>query len=390
MLRSLLSLALIPTFIACSASVEEPAESLEPVGEPAATELHDDVSTFYTVTRQDFRKCAYPMCGGYFVKRVNRVLTQCADGYYRTECHMADLDLSALGVSEAQASEYTGDVFGQRRGLVRGDMKVVSGANTLVASEAWVGATGNKPIGSAWRVSSSGIVCITSPCPSFQETHLNTGLTRNIHNVDLLASGATEEQLASAYQQIADGHILATGLHYWFQGMHGKGIALVASEFYTPLSGSAYCGTTTINAPHSLSPTFYAKNFTSEKEAWSWLATNFPHGDESQVSEGACDEPRMCPAVYMPVCGVVKDSPPKTYGNACNFEGAILSDAGSKGESKGFYNKGECGPTCDYEDPNRSYVAQSPAQCQLVKFYCEQGTPFFDDCGCGCELPPKK
>lgn len=125
-------------------------------------------------------------------------------------------------------------------------------------------------------MSSSGILCISSPCPSYQETHLNTRLTRNIHNVDLLATGASEEQLSSAYQQIADGHILAAGLHYWFQGMNGKGIALVASEFYTPLMGSAYCATATINAPHSLSPTVYAKNFTSEKEGYSWLATYFP------------------------------------------------------------------------------------------------------------------
>lgn len=37
------------------------------------------------------------------------------------------------------------------------------------------------------------------------------------------------------------------------------------------------------------------------------------------------------------------------------------------------------------KDPNRQYVATSPEECQLVKFFCAEGTPFFDDCGCGCD-----
>lgn len=389
--RSLASIALVSFLAACSADVHDPEESLEPVGEPAATELHDDVSTYYVVTRQDFRKCAYPMCGGYFVKRVNRAVTQCANGSWAKECHMVDLDLSALGVGEDEAGRYRSEVFGQQRGLVRGKLQSIKGANTLVASEAWEGATGNAPIGDAWRVNSSGIVCITSPCPSYQETHLNTGFSRNIHGVDLFMSGASEEQLSQGYQQMADDKLLVTGLHVLFKGMHGKGIALWASEFYLPLQGSSYCGSVVVNAPHANSPTYYAKNFTSEKEAWSWLGSNFPHGDDAQVWKGACNEPRMCMTVYQPVCGVVKDSPPSTYGNSCNFEGAILADAGSTGESKGFYTKGECGAACDYSDPSRNYLAQSPEQCALIKFYCQSDqVPFFDDCGCGCEVGAKK
>jgi hypothetical protein len=41
---------------------------------------------------------------------------------------------------------------------------------------------------------------------------------------------------------------------------------------------------------------------------------------------------------------------------------------------------------CDYGDPDKHYVAQSPQECMVVKFACEDGAvPFFDDCGCGCQ-----
>jgi hypothetical protein len=42
---------------------------------------------------------------------------------------------------------------------------------------------------------------------------------------------------------------------------------------------------------------------------------------------------------------------------------------------------------CNYDDPQRSYVARSPTACQTVRFACAAGRqPFFDECGCGCEV----
>ena len=44
-------------------------------------------------------------------------------------------------------------------------------------------------------------------------------------------------------------------------------------------------------------------------------------------------------------------------------------------------------PSCDYDDPRKSYVSKSPEQCAAIQFLCAQDyRPFFDDCGCGCEL----
>ncbi len=58
----------------------------------------------------------------------------------------------------------------------------------------------------------------------------------------------------------------------------------------------------------------------------------------------------------------------------------------------------DCGGVCvkakkphkkECADPARVYVADSPAQCMLVKYFCEAGTPFSDASGCGCDLSIK-
>jgi hypothetical protein len=41
---------------------------------------------------------------------------------------------------------------------------------------------------------------------------------------------------------------------------------------------------------------------------------------------------------------------------------------------------------CRYGDPSRQWVSRSADQCAAIRFYCEQGTPFSDRCGCGCDL----
>src|SRR5262245_38578394 len=35
---------------------------------------------YFTVTRRDMRRCMFPICGGYYVKRVNQETTRCVDG----------------------------------------------------------------------------------------------------------------------------------------------------------------------------------------------------------------------------------------------------------------------------------------------------------------------
>lgn len=151
------------------------------------------------------------------------------------------------------------------------------------------------------------------------------------------------------------------------------------------------CATASILWEGSTTPTYYAQNVADQSGAQAFYES-FPAGASFQAYQGACDQGWACPALYKPVCGVIKSDAPKTFSNACAFAAAVRADAGSTDgqSSKGFVQSdGECGPVCDYNDPARHYVAQSPEQCKLVKFACQQPgqTPFFDDCGCGCADP---
>lgn len=74
---------------------------------------------FYLVTRPDFRKCAYPMCGGYFVKELGLPFTRCADGHWRSECQAVETDFSALDL-DPEALELFRQTFESGDGIVQG------------------------------------------------------------------------------------------------------------------------------------------------------------------------------------------------------------------------------------------------------------------------------
>src|SRR5687767_15636363 len=46
----------------------------------------------YYLLRRDVRRCASPLCGGYFVKRVNQSRTRCANGRWMRECYVGEIE----------------------------------------------------------------------------------------------------------------------------------------------------------------------------------------------------------------------------------------------------------------------------------------------------------
>jgi hypothetical protein len=37
-------------------------------------------------------------------------------------------------------------------------------------------------------------------------------------------------------------------------------------------------------------------------------------------------------------------------------------------------------------DPRKSYISRDPEACAAIRFFCTEGVPFFDGCGCGCAV----
>ena len=78
-------------------------------------------------------------------------------------------------------------------------------------------------------------------------------------------------------------------------------------------------------------------------------------------------------------------------GTACPLRGRVCAIWGACAASCTCGPQGwkcatpDCQPGCNYDDPNRKYVAKG--SCESIDFSCANGqTPFQDRCGCGCLL----
>lgn len=197
-------------------SSELPATSLDPLR---------TTSTYYTV-RPDVRRCASPLCGGYFVKRVNDPRTRCANGRFAPECYVAEIDWGGQPQVETRGALLRGNVvpkFFQGFGNL-GEFRV---------SESWQSASNTPPIGTYYRVKDRGLRCITHPCPTHHEAQLNSTIHANVAGVDLNGTGATDDMMAEASRAMTepDG-ILVAGTHAPVRGPGGRSRQLKASQFY--------------------------------------------------------------------------------------------------------------------------------------------------------------
>lgn len=309
----------------CAAqSVDGEEETLE--GEVGAT---DDALaaagqyTFFRVVRQDFRKCAWPMCGGVYVARVNRAQAQCADGSWQSECYVADFDWKALGLVDAAAFQ---EKVRAGTALVRGKIEArkvgPTTASTLVASEGWEARIeGATATGYFSRFTQREVKCMSLACASYDLSYLNLSTSRPVHAfaTKALPTGLVPE-ITAAFGDRKIG-VLVAGDTY----LSGGRRTFVPSQIYTqPKAGGgdgARCG------GRGTGPCAdgYFCSFPS--------TANCGRADAS----GVCTKrPEACIEIYKPVCGC--DG--KTYGNACS-----AASAGVSVEKTGACG-GEVGATC--------------------------------------------
>lgn len=257
MMKKLLALTLALAPLAGSTAcvgTEPEADELEigdaDLGELGAADVAGGLYTYYEL-RQDVRRCIHPLCGGYWVSRVNRAQTTCADGSRAEECYVAELDLSALGLSDQEIAAVEGEAR-SGRALVRGRLatRTISSyaIGALVASEAWTAPRNFTPEGVYVLVTDNGIRCITYPCASLDEEKLNSSLRSTIAEIDLAVSGATDEEIARAHESLAAGGLIVAGHRYTVRGPGGRARARTGMAFWTRVvhqetsAGACYVG----------------------------------------------------------------------------------------------------------------------------------------------------
>jgi len=186
----------------------------------AAPALAADTSNFFTF-REDVRKCASPMCGGYFIKRVNQPQTVCANGRTMTECYVASIDWN--GAAEVDA----------KRGLIRGTIETRGDRNgkygVLRVTEVWEALNDDKPSGEYFLVKDTGVRCVAAPCASYSEIKLNTKLEQKIAGVSP-SSDENSDQWAKA--MTGEEGVIVVGNHADVTGPAGRSQTLKATQFY--------------------------------------------------------------------------------------------------------------------------------------------------------------
>jgi hypothetical protein len=188
--------ACAPAAVTDELAGEDPADA---AGDGKADASIDGTYTYFAV-KADLRKCAAPLCGGYFVEQLNRTTTTCADRSTAASCYAPVLDWAESGLSTAQQEKLVGAanrgaLAGAPVGIVRGRFAPKDGR--FIVTEAWVAETDAVPHGVFVKVHDGGVKCITAPCESFRERALNSSRFAMIAGIEWAESGVSDAQIES-------------------------------------------------------------------------------------------------------------------------------------------------------------------------------------------------
>jgi hypothetical protein len=222
------------------------------MGAQAQTIISPEPTGTTYIVKPDYRKCAFPLCGGWYLTPVNQysLHLETEDEAYQNAAllpnsiYVSYINYKRLGLTKKQIAELETAINSEQT-LLRGAVvnspvsgNIVTRTKTLVANGAWVGANKNTPVGPYLKISSTGIVCITTPCPYFNAALINSNYSSEFHALSLEKALLDREQEAQAWQAISTDGLVITGTTYESTGFDetgavpGKGIGIAATKVF--------------------------------------------------------------------------------------------------------------------------------------------------------------
>lgn len=191
----------------------------------SAPELLAGVGDYFLV-RQDRRRCISPLCGGYFVKRVNQWRTRCANGRWMRECYVAEIDWNGQPEADPGKALLRGDIVARR-------FPRFGNLGALRVTESWQSPNEKPATETLYRVRDRGVRCVTHPCLTHSATRLGFAFTKNIAGVDLAAAGASGELISEGASAMTHPEgVIVAGYFAPVTGPGGRAQTLKATKFY--------------------------------------------------------------------------------------------------------------------------------------------------------------
>ncbi|MFO0676186.1 MAG: Kazal-type serine protease inhibitor family protein [Polyangiaceae bacterium] len=287
---------------------------------------------YFQVTRRDARRCVSPLCGGFWVKRVNETTTLCADGARRSECYVGSIQLNGIGLSAREEEDFEAALEGGKALIKAKTYRTYFGRSVvgvLKANEGWLGITGAATTandGSFYRAADNGIRCITAPCPTTTAYGLNGADDYNVIAVSSAAIAAESTVVDAALLRVRtrEGVLVRGGvaLPKCLPTATNCGPLLLPTEIYLPVArteGRA-CG------GRSASRTTCGFD-----QVCLWRAGDICGRADAH---GSCQyKPEACNKMLAPVCGCDN----QTYSNACmaNAAGTSVLSQGACAAAEG-------------------------------------------------------
>lgn len=218
----------------------------------AQTVIKPEPSGTTYIVKPDYRKCAFPVCGGWYLTPVNQYSlylqteTEAHDtaGLLPNTIYVAYINYKRLGLNEKQIAELETAIRNDQA-LLRGNVtstpvttKLAPRTQTLAANGAWVGANKNTPVGPYLNITSTGIVCITTPCPYFKANIINSDYSSEFHDLSLEKAGLDREQEVRAWQALSTTGLIITGTKYESTGFSetgatpGTGVGIASTKVF--------------------------------------------------------------------------------------------------------------------------------------------------------------
>jgi hypothetical protein len=182
--------------------------------------------------------------GGWNLTAVNQYAasTQSEDEAHRSSLlasntiYVSKIDYKGLGLKPGQGRELEANLR-SGQALLAGNVvdRPTPGqekTNTLEARAAWVSPTKTQAIGPYLKVSSSGIVCITTPCPYFTVKLINNTYTVNYDALIFDRAELDRDQEARAWQAVSSEGLVLTGVRFFPEQQTGTGTGISATKVF--------------------------------------------------------------------------------------------------------------------------------------------------------------